>query len=159
MEASTASYMDTSRLERGEFVGMGSALVLFASTFLPWFETKPGNGRINDAAGAFNAWETFATLDVLLAMACSAPFILAWIVARGHALTWRRGEITMIVGMTAFVLILLNGVVLGRPGEPDSEIEFRIGYLVAILASLGICASGLVRQTEGGKLRKPPGTL
>ena len=53
-----------------------------------------------------NAFEIFGILDWLLVAACLAPFILAWIVARGHKLTWRPGEVTMIVGMTAFVLII-----------------------------------------------------
>jgi len=36
--------------------------------------------------------------------------------ATGRELAWRPGEVTMIVGITAFVLILLNGIILGRPG-------------------------------------------
>ena len=94
-----------------------------------------------------------------LVAACLAPFILAWIVVRGHKLTWRPGEITMIVGMTAFALIILNGVILGRPGDPDSEIDIRYGYFVGLLGSAMICAGGIIRQAEGDRARKPPGTL
>ena len=78
---------------------------------------------------------------------------------RGHKLTWRPGEITMIVGMTAFALIILNGVILGRPGDPDSEIDIKIGYIVGLLGSAMICAGGIIRQAEGDRARKPPGTI
>jgi hypothetical protein len=152
--------MDFGRLQRGEFIGFGGVAVLLVSLFLPWFETSDNpNAAINGQTGEFNAFETYGTLDWLLVAACLAPFILAWIVVRGHKLTWRPGEITMIVGMTAFALIILNGVILGRPGDPDSEIDIKIGYLVGLLGSAMICAGGIIRQAEGDRARKPPGTV
>jgi len=153
--------MDFGRLQRGEFIGFAGVAVLLVSLFMPWFETNPdnANANINGAAGTFNAFETYGSLDWLLVAACAAPFILAWIVVRGHKLTWRPGEITMIVGMTAFVLIILNGVILGRPGDPDSEIDIKIGYIVGLIGSGMICAGGIIRQAEGDRARKPPGTI
>jgi hypothetical protein len=153
--------MDFGRLQRGEFIGFAGVGILLVSLFLPWFETNPDNpnAEINGQSGEFNAFETYGTLDWLLIAACLAPFILAWIVVRGHKLTWRPGEITMIVGMTAFALIVLNGVILGRPGDPDSEIDIKIGYFVGLLGSAMICAGGIIRQAEGDRARKPPGTI
>jgi hypothetical protein len=153
--------MDFGRLQRGEFIGFAGVGVLLVSLFLPWFETNPdnANAQINGQTGEFNAFDTYGTLDWLLVAACLAPFILAWIVVRGHKLTWRPGEITMIVGMTAFALIVLNGVILGRPGDPDSEIDIKIGYIVGLLGSAMICAGGIIRQAEGDRARKPPGTV
>ena len=153
--------MDLGRLQRGEFIGFFGVAVLLVSLFLPWFETNPDNpnAQINGEAGEFNAFDTYGTLDWLLVAACIAPFVLAWIVVRGHKLTWRPGEITMIVGMTAFALIILNGVILGRPGDPDSEIDIKIGYFVGLLGSAMICAGGIIRQAEGARARKPPGTV
>jgi hypothetical protein len=153
--------MDFGRLQRGEYIGFVGVGVLLLSMFLPWFGTDSGNdnANINGARGSFNAWETYGTLDWLLFAACLAPFVLAWIVVRQHKLTWRPGEITMIVGMTAFALIVLNGVILGRPGEPDSEISIKIGYLVGLLGAAMICAGGIIRQAEGARARKPPGTI
>ena len=149
------------RLQRGEFIGFAGVGILLISLFLPWFETNPdnANAQINGQTGEFNAFETYGTLDWLLVAACLAPFILAWIVIRQHKLTWRPGEITMIVGMTAFALIILNGVILGRPGDPDSEIDIKVGYIVGLLGSAMICAGGIIRQAEGDRARKPPGTL
>ncbi len=152
--------LDLSLLGKGEYYGFAGAAVLFGSLFLPWYGTSSNpNAQINGHRGTFSAFQTFKLLDILLVAACSAPFILAWIIARGHALTWRPGEVTMIVGMTAFVLILLNGVVLGKPGGPDSEISLQIGWFIGLLGSAGICAAGVLRQAELARDRKPPGVL
>jgi hypothetical protein len=152
--------LDFSLWMHGEYYGFIGSAVLFLSMFLPWYGTSSNpNAEINGARGTFNAFQTFKILDILLVAACTAPFILAWIIARGHALGWRPGEVTMIVGMTAFVLILLNGIVLGKPGDPDSEISLKIGWFIGLLGSAGICAAGVLRQSEQARDRKPPGVL
>jgi hypothetical protein len=152
--------LDFSLWMRGEYYGFLGSAVLFGSMFLPWYATDSNpNAKINGLRGSFDAFATFKILDILLVAACTAPFILAWIVARGHALNWRPGEVTMIVGMTAFVLIFLNGVILGKPGDPDSEIQLRIGWFIGLLGSAGICAAGVLRQAEQARDRKPPGVL
>ena len=144
----------------GEYYGFAGSAVLLLSLFLPWYGTSTNpNAQINGARGTFDAFSTFKVLDILLVGACLAPFILAWIIARGHALTWRPGEVTMIVGMTAFVLIVLNGIILGKPGGPDSEIQLKIGWFIGLLGSAGICAAGVLRQAEQARDRKPPGVL
>jgi hypothetical protein len=152
--------MDFGRLQRGEFIGFAGVGVLLLSLFLTWFETSDNpNANINGNRGEFTAFDTYGSLDWLLVAACAAPLILAWIIVRGHKLTWRPGEITMIVGMTAFALIILNGVILGRPGDPDSEINIKIGYFVGLFGAALICAGGVIRQAEGDRARKPPGTI
>ena len=153
-------FLDLSEIHWSELVGFVGAGLLLLSLYLPWFETKPdSNGRINGREGEFNAWDTFGMLDLWLLAACIAPFVLAWIIVRGHALTWRPGEVTMIVGMVAFMLIVLNGVILGKPGEPDSEIAKRFGWYVGLLGSVGIGAGGILRQALYSGSRKPPGVL
>jgi hypothetical protein len=142
---------------------MGAGLVLFASLWLPWFTTSsenpnsklPGGAANGDSA---NAWAVFNTLDWLLVSACAAPFILTWIIARGHALTWKPGEVTMIVGIVSFMLILCNGIILGRPGD-SVDIGLDIGYFVALLASVGLLVAGYLRQAVYTTARKPPGVI
>jgi len=166
MEASGAqgsrSYLDFSRLSPGEYMGMGAALVLFGSLWLPWFTTSSDNpnSRLAGASGGdgASAWQVFSTLDILLVLAATAPFVLAWILARGHRLTWKPGEVTMIVGMTAFVLIICNGIILGRPGE-SVDIGLGAGYYVALLASIGLLVAGYLRQSLYSDAKKPPGTV
>jgi hypothetical protein len=169
MEASRVErrgYLDFSRLSPAEGVGVVAALGLFGSLFLPWFSTSEDNRNSTLDTGdgivrggdSVNAWQIFSTLDWLLLAACAAPFILSWIIARGHALTWRPGEVTMIVGIVAMVLILCNGIILGRPGE-SVDIGLSYGYLAALLASAGLMVGGFLRQSVYTEARKPPGVL
>ncbi len=158
-----SGYLDFSKVSPGELLGMGAALILLVSLWLPWFTTSsenpnsklPGGASGGDSA---SAWAVFSTLDWLLVSACAAPFILTWIIARGHALTWKPGEVTMIVGIVAFMLILCNGIILGRPGD-SVDIGLGVGYFVALLASLGLLAAGYLRQAVYTTARKPPGVI
>jgi hypothetical protein len=162
--------MDTSKLGRSEIIGMVAAAVLVLSLFLEWYSlsTDPsvvqrGGDPENWACGvgdsSCSGWETFPILRWLLLAAAAAPFILSWIVIRGHALSWPRGELTAIVGLTAFVLIAYNGI-LDKPNA-GLEVSLSFGYWLAILASLVIFASGGWRAVEsgGGAQRKPPATF
>jgi hypothetical protein len=166
MEASRAEgrggYLDFSRLSPGEFLGMGAALLLLGSLFLPWFTTSsdnPNSTLAGESGGdSVTAWQVFGVLDWVLVAACAAPFILSWIVARGHTLTWKPGEVTMIVGITAFVLILCNGIILGRPGD-SVDIGLGIGYFLGLIASAGMLVAGYLRQAVYGDARKPPGVI
>jgi hypothetical protein len=162
--------MDTSKLGRSEIIGMVAAAVLVLSLFLEWYSlsTDPsvvqrGGDPENWACGvgdsSCSGWETFPILRWLLLAAAAAPFILSWIVIRGHALSWPRGELTAIVGLTAFVLIAYNGIV-DKP-QDGLEISLAFGYWLALLASIGIFVSGGFRAVEsgGGARRKPPATF
>lgn len=169
-ERTSGAPIDLSRIKRSELVGFVGAAVLAVSLFLPWFATScnahlapPGcdqNSLLNGARGQFNAFQTYKILDWALLAACIAPFVLAYIIARGHELGWRPGEVTMLVGMLAFALILLNGIILGRPGSQTPhgvDISLKIGYLVGLVGAALISAGGIIRQAEGARGRKPPG--
>jgi Flp pilus assembly protein protease CpaA len=105
--------------------------------------------------GSFTAWETYTIMRWFLLAGCIAPFVLAYIIARGHELSWRPGEVTMIVGMVMFALIVLNGIILGRPGS-NIDISLEIGYFVGLLGAFLICVGGFRRQAENVRA-KPPG--
>jgi hypothetical protein len=166
MEASRAErrgYLDVSQISPGELIGMAAAALLVVSLWLPWFTTSENENSTIESAGvgpddSASAWQTFAVLDWLLLAAAAAPFILTWIIARGHKLTWRPGEVTMIVGITAFVLILCNGIILGRP-EPGIEVGLGLGYAVGLIACAGMMVAGFLRQAVYTEARKPPGVL
>ena len=160
-----SGYISLGRLTPAELMGCISGVVLALSLFLPWFGTSENPNSI--LAGASNgetvtAFDVFGILKWLLIAAAAAPFILSWIVARGHKLTWKPGEGTMVVGVTAFVLILCNGIILGRPKASDGssiEISLEIGYLVGLLAALALAVSGYLRQSRYTQGRKPPGVI
>jgi hypothetical protein len=168
--------MDTSKLDRSEIIGMVAAAVLVVSLFLEWYslstdsnavdrgplhgpDADPANWACGVGHTSCSAWNTFPVVSVLLVLAAAAPFILAWIVMRGHALSWPRGEVTAIVGVTAFVLIAFNGLV-DKPQE-GLEMSLAFGYWLALIASIGIFISGGFRAVEsgGGARRKPPATF
>ena len=79
---------------------------------------------------------------------------------RGHKLTWRPGEVTMIIGLVAGTLILLNGLILGIPGaRRAAPSSIAYGYWVALLGAVGIAVSGFMRQSKSIKGRRPPGSF
>ena len=137
-------------------LGMLSSVVLVISLFLPWFSTNPDNphSKIQGERGLANAFEAFDFLQWALILIAVVPFILAWVVMRGHEVGWNRGEMTAIIGFIGFLLVLLNGIILGQPGTV--EISLQWGYPVAIVASLGIMFAGALRQYEAME-KQPPG--
>jgi hypothetical protein len=172
---------DIMRIKPSELIGFaGVAILAFALFFLDWFSSScpsaaaakasqgPGgcnpNSKIGLADGtiqygSFTGWETYTIVRWLLLAACIAPFILAYIIVRGHALSWRPGEVTMIVGMVAVALILLDGIILGKPGGNKKnavDISIEIGYWVGIVGALLMSYGGFRRQAEDVKA-KPPG--
>lgn len=173
MEASRAEgsgYISVRRLTPSEFGGCVAGLLLVGSLFLPWFGTSETNenSTLAGASGGdtVTAFDVFSILQWLLVAAAAAPFILTWIVARGHKLSWKPGEVTMVVGVSAFVLVLSNGIILGKPQETQGPnigqsigISLEIGYLVALVAALALAISGFLRQSRYVQGRKPPGTI
>ncbi len=156
-------YLDPSHVSPAELAGMAASLVLLGSLWRPWYSTSENPNSVIDSSGTgpnsdASAWEVFATLDWLLVSACAAPFILSWIIMRGHELTWRPGEVTMIVGITYFVLILCNGVILGKP-EPGIEVSLTYGWFVGLLATVALMVGGYLRQAVYPEARKPPGAV
>jgi hypothetical protein len=149
--------MHPENLQRGEYIAMAGGLLLGVSLFLTWYSTK-GNGRINGQTGDFSGWDAHSILRWLLLGAAAAPFILAYIIARDHALSWPRGEMTAVVAIAAFGLLFYNGVV-DRPGEPRSLISLKFGYGLAVLGSLLMLFGAATRSGSTERKRKPPGTI
>jgi hypothetical protein len=141
---------------------MAGGALLAIAVFLPWYSTGNENSSIGGMDRVpnmdFSAWEVLPVVRFLLLLAALAPFILAWIIVRGHALSWPRGELTAVVGLAALTLILVKGFVF-KPGEPTGQISLSWGFFIALVASVLILVGAFVRSTEIGKARKPPGVL
>jgi hypothetical protein len=162
-----SGYLQPKRLTLAEAAGMVAAAIFVLTLFLPWYGTSStnhnstlglvGGSEAHNGATA-TAWETFPILRYILLAAAIAPFVLAWIVMRQHNLEWKPGEITMVVGISAFVLVLCNGVILGRPGD-SVDISLQWGYPIALLACAGIAVSGFMRQAKHSDAKKPPGVM
>jgi hypothetical protein len=163
--------MDFSRLDRNRVIlgALGGSLLLLSLLFLPWFSLTDTAQRQQQNAwicgeGEFECtgWQTFPIMRWLLLAGAFAPLILAWILVRGHKLSWAPGEVTMVVGFAAITLIGYNGII-DRPA-PDNGTEFGIGlsygYGLALLGAIAIAATGFLRSQVGQKReRKAPGTV
>ena len=121
--------MDFSRLNRERVLvgGIASILLILSLLFLPWYSydlasvektSNPDNWICGVDETSCTGFETFPILRWLLLLAALAPAILAWILIRGHKLSWAPGELTMVAGFAAFVLIAYNGII-DKPGNGD----------------------------------------
>jgi hypothetical protein len=165
--------MDFSRLNRERVLlgGAASLLLVISILFLPWYSYDlEGVEKSSDSDDwicgvgetSCTGFETFPILRWLLLLAALAPPILAWILIRGHKLSWAPGELTMVAGFAATVLIAYNGII-DKPGSGTAEIGLGLdyGYWIALLAAIAIAATGFMRAMESGgaQARKAPGTV
>jgi hypothetical protein len=169
--------LDFSRLnsQRTLIGAIASAVLVLSLLFLPWYSVE-NNPQRDSASADFNpdaficgtsdfdctGFETFPILRWLLLLAAIAPAILAYILIRGHKTSYPPGEITMLAGFAATVLIAYNGII-DKPGKTIAEagISLDFGYWLALLAAIGIGAVGYLRSLDSGgrQQRKAPGTV
>ena len=155
--------MSLRRLTWHEFVAIGGGALLVIGLFLPWYSGENGRATVGgmdvpEGGADFTAWETHTILRWLWVAAAAAPFILAYIVARGHKLSWARGELTAVVAIAAFGLAGYNGL-LDKPGEPSGLIGLKYGFAVSMLGILLMMVGSALRASEVERKRKPPGVL
>jgi hypothetical protein len=163
--------MEFSRLDQRRTIigGVAAILLILSILFMPWFSLSDVPERAKQEAWlcgenefSCTGFETFPILRWLLLLSALAPLILAWIIVRGHKLSWQPGELTMVVGFAAAFLIAYNGLI-DRP-SPSDGLEFGIGidygYWVALLASITIAVIAFMRSLVGAsRERKTPGTV
>jgi hypothetical protein len=162
--------MDLGRLDRRRTIigGVAAILLLITILFLPWYSLDhnpardSGEGFIcGDGEYSCTGFETFPILRWLLLLFTLAPLILAYILVRGHKLSWAPGEMTMVAGFIAMVLIAYNGL-LDKPGTATAEIGVSLdyGYWIALLCSIVISGVAVARAMAGQtRERKAPGTV
>jgi len=146
------------KLSRSEVVAALGGVLLAISVFVKAFEARPENpnANIDGMRGTLSIWQVNDIARYLFLLAAIAPIVLVYIVLRDHQLSWPRGELTAIIGMTAATLLFYIGIV-DRPGEPSGQIELEIGWYGAMLGSVMTAAGGALRSTETVRTRKPPG--
>jgi hypothetical protein len=151
--------MDFSQLKRGEIIAAVGGLILVIAVFLPAY-TPSDNPNASVAGGNADAsiWDANKISRILLLLAALAPIILLYIVLRQHQLSWPRGELTAVIGLTASTLLFWNGVIQ-RPGEPSGQIGLGLGWYLAFLGAVAIAVGGAMRAAESERRRKPPGVL
>jgi hypothetical protein len=153
--------MNFKALDRGEFLACIGGIALGVSLFVSWYSLGNANAVLNDCHGpnsTCTGWASLSFIRYLLLLAAVAPAILAYIVARGHALSWPRGELTAVTALVALTLIVFRGVI-DKPGSPPEEITVAFGWWIALVAGLMILVGAALRSKESGARRKPPGVL
>jgi hypothetical protein len=153
--------MDLKQLDRGEIIAVVGGALLAVSIFLAWFSLGNAHATLNSCQGPHSsctAWNALSILRFLLLAAAVAPAILAWIIMRGHALSWPRGELTAITALAALTFIIFRGLI-DKPGSPSGEISVDYGWWVALVGGLLILTGSIWRSRESAARRKPPGVL
>lgn len=152
--------MSPSKLSRFEVIALIGGALLIIGMFLPWYEAVSELAVINgeEGRGSYSGWETHAFLRWLWLASAVAPFVLVYIVLRGHELSWARGEMTALISLIALVLVIYMGVI-DRPGEPKGQIELEPGWYVSAVGVILMAAGSALRTTETERERKPPGEV
>ena len=148
------------RLTVNELIAMAGGLLLGACLFADWYSAVSPLAVLagNRGIATYSGWETHLVLRWILLVMAVAPFILAYIVARDHQLTWARGELTAVLSIFGFGLLLYVGVI-DRPGDPPGQIELEWGWYVALVGSILMLAGSALRTGESERRHKPPGTI
>jgi hypothetical protein len=152
---------DLGSLNRGEIIATVGGGLLAVSVFLAWFTLGNQYARLNGCHGTHvscSGWDSLSAFRYLILLAAIAPAILAWVIARGHALAWPRGELTAVVAVIAIMLVLFRGLIV-QPGSPPEEINVSYGFWVGLAGGLLILAGAVWRAQESAPRRKPPGVL
>lgn len=151
--------MNFSELRRGEIAAAIGGVLLVIAVFLPAYSPSDNpNAMVAGAKVDASIWDANNITRVLLLLAAIAPVVLLYIVIRGHQLSWPRGELTAVIGLTAVTLVFWHGVIQ-RPGEPAGQIGLALGWYLALIAALAIAIGGAIRASSSERRRKPPGVL
>ncbi len=150
------------KLEREEIIAVAGGAILAIGVFLAWYKLDNrfasigphGPGR---AGLTLSAWKALSTMRYVLLVGAASPLILAYIVIRGHALSWPRGELTAVVAIIVVTLVLLRGLIV-KPGDPAGQISLQLGWVVALVGSILMLGGAVFHRARNDTgPRKPPG--
>lgn len=136
--------MDVRRLRTGEWVAAASGMVLLLALFLPWYTVDPGQST--------TAWESFAILDIVLALIAASAVALLLVTATQPvpAVPVALAALVAIAGFVATVLVLIRVVEL-----PDGAAGREWALWLGFAGSLGI-PTGAMLAVRDERL-SPPG--
>ena len=153
--------MDFKQLDRGEIIATVGGAILGVSLALAWFSLGNNQATLNSCHGPNTqciGWNSLSILRYFVLLAAVAPVILAWIIVRGHALSWPRGELTALTALAALTFVVFRGLI-DKPGTPPGQISVDWGWGVALVGGVLILVGSVWRSRESATARKPPGVL
>jgi hypothetical protein len=148
-------------IDRGELIALAGGIVLGISLFLAWYSLGNVNTTLNGCKGpnsSCTGWQSLLILRYILLAAAVAPVFLIYVIVRGHALGWPRGELTAVIALIALTFVLFRGPI-DKPGSPRTQISLDFGWYVALAGGLLILVGAVYRSQEAAQRRKPPGML
>lgn len=152
--------MHLKELSWHEFLAMAGGAMLVIGLFLPWYEATNERAMIVGEPGpeTFTGWEVHEIARWLWLATAAAPLILAYIVVRGHKLSWSRGELTAVIAIASFGLAAYNGII-DQPGEPSGLIETEWAFYLSLVGIVLMVVGASLRASGTERPRKPPGVL
>ena len=151
--------MDFSQLRWSDWVAAAGGILLALAVFLTAFTVSDNpNAQIAGKHADASIWGASSIIRILLLLGAIAPIVLLYIIARGHQLSWPRGEMTAVIGLIAATLVFYRGII-DKPGEPTAQIGLTYGWFLALIGALAMTVGGAVRSSEVERKRKPPGVL
>ena len=152
--------MKRGELQRSEWMAVAGGVIMAIGLFMTWYHLKNANVSIGDTTGPadMSGWEVHTIIRWLLLAAAAAPLILTYIILRGHALSWPRGDMTAVVAVAALGLIGYVAFV-DKPGTVTSLVSLRLGVFVSFLGALLMLFGSALRASSVERPRKPPGVI
>ena len=148
--------MDTSKMSRYDWVVVGGALVFFFALFLPWYRlvvppdvldalAKGLHVKGADISGlSHSGWRYgAAVLAWLFTVLAATLVIVKGVRDLRFALPLPEGSAVMMLGVVAFVLVLLRLVFL-----PAQAFQRGGGIWVALLAAAAVAVGGFLKNAE-----------
>ena len=153
--------MDLRRLRAGEWLSGITGLVLLVALFLPWYSGEAGSpppkgwtayAPLENGAASLSGWESLGALDVVLALGALAALAIPIVTAIHHvpAGPLAHQSLTVLFGSVAILLVLIRVLNI-----PDWATEREWGLWVALCATLGVTAGGLLAMRD--ERRSPEG--
>ena len=129
-------------------MGIGGVAVLLVM-FLDWYEVPTVVGVIG-----FNAWESFAVIDVIIALAALMAFteVVLTVAQPTAAVPLALSSLTTLVAIVALVLVAIR--VIWTPDIEGVDTERAVGAWLGLVA-VSVLAAGCLASIRDERLPRP----
>jgi uncharacterized RDD family membrane protein YckC len=134
---------DLNKTSQGDMVVGASGILLLVFSFLPWY------GKFG---GSRNGWDyfLFGVIPVILGIVMVAVVVVRNFTETRTPPPVGYGQLHVILGAVAFALVLLRLLITDKVGALGVHVSLdrKYGLFLAVLASLGLLAGGLLKMRE-----------